>query len=87
MSDWQKLMMRMMIGFSVLCLTACEKPSQERVILMPPSTLLTRCSYPDEIKLETNGDLARYASLLLQSLDLCAAKIESLRTFYELDNE
>lgn len=33
--------------------------------------------------LETNGDLARYASELLYALDVCAARIDALRAYYD----
>jgi hypothetical protein len=33
----------------------------------------------------TNGDLARYASALRYALDTCAAKIDAIKLFYDVD--
>lgn len=51
----------------------------------PPTTLLIPCDRPNIGKIETNKDLARLTSELALSLDVCAARIDALRVFFEID--
>ena len=44
--------------------------------------LLEPCAIPNPQRMETNGDLARYASELMLALEACAAKLDSVRAFY-----
>lgn len=53
--------------------------------MKPPTVLLEPCKKPVIGSLETNKDLARLASELAFSLDVCASQIEALRVFYELE--
>lgn len=75
-----------MIGFFALSLTACAPRYVVRTeTIAPPPSLLTSCDKPDPGELATNGDLARYASALRYALDACAAKIDAIKLFYEVD--
>lgn len=49
--------------------------------------LLEPCKKPTVDKLETNRDLARLASELAYSLDVCAAQIEALRVYFDVTSE
>lgn len=49
--------------------------------------LLSPCEKPVARPLETNKDLAKLASELMFSLDVCAAQIEALRVFYQVDSQ
>lgn len=76
-----------MIGFFALSLTACATRYVVRTeTIAPPPSLLTSCDKPEPGELTTNGDLARYASTLRYALDACAAKIDAIKLFYEVDN-
>lgn len=88
-SATKRLTMLILIGFNALSLTNCARPS-ERIVtvtqeVMPPQSLLESCEKPRVDSLETNRDLARLASELAYSLDVCSARIEALRVFYKLD--
>jgi hypothetical protein len=37
--------------------------------------------------MQTNGDLARYASALRYALDTCAAKVDALMVFFAVDSD
>jgi hypothetical protein len=37
--------------------------------------------------MQTNGDLARYASALRYALETCAAKIDALTVFFTVDGD
>lgn len=65
----------------------CVKPSEvvRTEIITPPPSLLTPCEKPEPGEMATNGDLARYASALRYALDACAAKIEAIKLFYDVD--
>jgi hypothetical protein len=52
---------------------------------MPPPSLLESCDKPEPGEMTTNGDLARYASALRYALDTCAAKIDAIKLFYDVD--
>lgn len=54
-------------------------------IITPPPSLLAPCDKPEPGEMATNGDLARYASALRYALDACAAKIEAIKLFYDVD--
>ncbi|WP_405329528.1 hypothetical protein [Fibrobacter sp.] len=54
-------------------------------IITPPPSLLLPCDKPEPVEMTTNGDLARYASALRYALDACAAKIDALKLFYDVD--
>jgi hypothetical protein len=56
------------------------------VILKPPESLLIPCEKPTASKLETNEDLAVFASNVLAAWEACAAKIEAIKAFY-VDSE
>lgn len=49
--------------------------------------MLEPCDRPSIDRLDTNGDLARLASELAYSLDVCAAKVEALRVYFGLVSE
>ena len=88
MNAMKRLMMLLLIGSSVLCLTRCATPS-ERIVtreVKPPTILLEPCKRPNVRSIETNGDLAKLASELMFSLDVCAAQIEALRVFYQVED-
>lgn len=63
------------------CTTCSETVRTE--IITPPTALLAPCEKPDPGEMQTNGDLARYASTLKYALDACAAKIDALNVFFE----
>lgn len=63
------------------CATCSETVRTE--IIVPPAALLTPCEKPDRGEMQTNGDLARYASALKYALDTCAARIDALNAFFE----
>lgn len=63
------------------CATCSETVRTE--IVKPPSALLVPCEKPDPGEMQTNGDLARYASALKYALDTCAARIDALTVFFE----
>ena len=63
------------------CATCSETVRTE--IITPPSALLVPCEKPDPGEMQTNGDLARYASALKYALDTCAARIDALTVFFE----
>ena len=73
-------------GLMIFCLQACATPSapvQEVRILKPPSHLLTVCEKPNPEKMETNRDLVMYVYDLEFGFDLCAAKVDALRAFFD----
>ena len=75
-----------MIGLCALYLTACAPRYVVRTeIITPPPSLLMPCERPEPGEMATNGDLARYASALRYALDTCAAKIDAIKLFYEVD--
>lgn len=41
------------------------------------------CQKPSPSQMETNGDLAKYASDLLFALDKCIARVEALRAYFD----
>lgn len=49
--------------------------------------ILEPCDRPRIDRLDTNGDLARLASELAYSLDVCAARVEALRIYYGITTE
>lgn len=49
--------------------------------------MLEPCDRPRIDRLDTNGDLARLASELAYSLDVCAAQIEALRTYFDITSD
>lgn len=55
--------------------------------IKPPMVLLEPCKKPTVDTLETNRDLARLASELAYSLDVCAAQIEALRVYFDVTSE
>lgn len=83
------LAIHLLIGFSALFQTACATRSTriETVESIPPMQMLEPCDRPRIERLDTNGDLARLASELAYSLDVCAAKIEALRVYFGLVSE
>lgn len=44
--------------------------------------MLTPCSRPQARELETNADLARFTSEALFELEVCAAKVDALNTYF-----
>lgn len=54
--------------------------------MAPPPSLLSPCDKPSPGEMQTNGDLARYASALRYALETCAAKIDALMVFFSVDN-
>lgn len=67
------------------CTTCSETVRTE--IITPPAALLVPCDRPDPGEMQTNGDLARYASALKYALDTCAARIDALNVFFEAGGE
>lgn len=63
------------------CTTCSETVKTE--IITPPAALLVPCEKPYPGEMQTNGDLARYASALKYALDTCAARIDALAVFFE----
>lgn len=85
-NDLKKLTGLTAIGFFALSLTACAPRYVVRTeIVTPPPSLLASCDKPEPGEMATNGDLARYASALRYALDTCAAKIEAIKLFYNVD--
>jgi hypothetical protein len=81
-----RLTRQMTIGFCALYLTACAPRYAVRTeIITPPPSLLASCDKPEPGEMATNGDLARYASALRYALDTCAAKIDAIKLFYDVD--
>lgn len=54
---------------------------------MPPSSLLTPCERPMAERMETNEDLIRFSSQAVLMLEKCAAKVEAIRVFYEIEDQ
>ena len=81
-----RLILPILIGSSALSLTRCATHSPTIVTreIRPPSVLLEPCRKPEAGRLETNRDLARLASELAYSLDVCAAQIEALRVYFDV---
>ena len=76
-------------GVIAFCLPACATHSAQIMqTVPPPAALLMPCNKP-VAELQTNADLARYASALLYAYELCAAKVDALRTYYTggVDND
>ena len=44
--------------------------------------MLTPCDRPHAGELETNADLARFTSAALFELEVCAAKVDALNTYF-----
>lgn len=84
-----RLAIHLLIGFTALFPTACATRSAriETVEAIPPMQMLEPCDRPRIDRLDTNGDLARLASELAYSLDVCAAKIEALRTYFDITSD
>lgn len=82
----KRLTRLMTIGYFALSLTACAPRYAVRTeIVTPPPSLLESCDKPEPGEMTTNGDLARYASALRYALDACAAKIDAIKLFYDVD--
>ena len=76
-----------MIGLCASFLAGCAMPSpitRPAEVIAPPSALLTPCERPMAYAMETNQDLAYFASAALLALEKCAARIDALRIFYGL---
>ena len=74
-----------LIGLCASFLAGCATPSpitRPAEVIAPPSALLTPCARPVAYALETNQDLAHFASAALLELEKCAAQIDALRLFY-----
>lgn len=85
--DGKALILLALIGLCVSSLAGCATPSQVTLpaeLIAPPSALLTPCERPKAYALETNQDLAHFASAALLAWEKCAAQIDALRIFYGL---
>ena len=74
-----------LIGLCASFLAGCATPSpitRPAEVITPPSALLTPCERPRSYALETNQDLAHFASAALLAWEKCAAQIDALRIFY-----
>lgn len=90
--EWKRLRVTplLLIGLLAIFLTACEKRLQTITVtevISPPEALLEPCDRPEVTQLNTNEDLVRFTSLVLLKWEHCAAKIEALRVFFELDKK
>ena len=83
--DGKALIILAMIGLCASFLAGCATPSpitRPAEVIAPPSALLTPCERPKAYALETNQDLAHFASAALLAWEKCAAQIDALRLFY-----
>ena len=74
-----------LIGLCASSPAGCATPSpitRPAEVIAPPSALLTPCERPRSYALETNQDLAYFASAALLAWEKCAAQIDALRRFY-----
>ena len=79
-----------LIGLCASFLAGCATPSpitRPAEVIAPPSALLTPCERPKAYALETNQDLAHFASAALLAWEKCAAQIDALRLFYGLGDD
>lgn len=83
--DGKALIILATIGLCASFLAGCATPSQITLpaeVMAPPSSLLTPCERPMTYAMETNHDLAHFASAALLAWEKCAAQIDALRLFY-----
>ena len=88
--DGKALIILAMIGLCASFLAGCATPSpaiQPVEIIAPPSALLAPCERPVAYAMETNQDLAHFASTALLAWEKCAAQIDALRLFYGLGDD
>lgn len=87
MKDGRALITLALIGFCASFLAGCATPSpitRPAEVIAPPSALLAPCERPVAYAMETNQDLAHFASAALLAWEKCAAQIDALRIFYGL---
>ena len=85
--DGKALITLALIGLCASFLAGCATPSpitRPAEVITPPSALLMPCERPKAYALETNQDLAHFASAALLAWEKCAAQIDALRLFYGL---
>ena len=90
MKDGKALIILAMIGLCASFLAGCATPSPITLpaeVIEPPSSLLAPCERPVAYAMETNQDLAHFASAALLAWEKCAAQIEALRIFYGLEDD
>ena len=83
--DGKALITLAMIGLCASSLEGCATHSpitRPAEVIAPPSALLAPCERPKAYALETNQDLAHFASEALLAWEKCAAQIDALRLFY-----
>ena len=89
MKNYAKLCLTMLLGLSLLSLTACSTRSgvKERFVevptpVFPPAELLRSCKIEVPV-VETTGDLAKAYSEVWWALQRCEADKEGLREWVE----
>ena len=90
MRDVKALIILAMIGLCASFQAGCATPSpitRPAEVIAPPSALLAPCERPVAYAMETNQDLAHFASEALLALETCAAQIDALRLFYGLGDD
>ena len=83
--DGKALITLALIGLCASYLSGCATPSpitRPAEVIAPPSALLAPCERPVAYAMETNQDLAHFASAALLAWEKCAAQIDALRLFY-----
>ena len=88
--DGKALITLALIGLCASYLSGCATPSpitRPAEVIAPPSALLTPCERPQAYAMETNQDLAHFASAALLAWEKCAAQIDALRVFYGLSDD
>ena len=90
MRDVKALIILAMIGVCASFLAGCATHSpitRPAEVIAPPSALLAPCERPVAYAMETNQDLAHFASAALLAWEKCAAQIDALRLFYGLGDD
>lgn len=90
MKDGKALILLALIGLCASSPAGCATPSlvmRPAEVIAPPSALLTPCERPKAYALETNQDLAHFASAALLAWEKCAARIDALRLFYGIADD
>ena len=72
----------------LLCVISCSEPKVKTIVdyklITPPESLLEPCK-DVPLNIKTNGDMMMTLLELHTQYLLCAAKIDSLRSFYDLN--
>ena len=75
-------MCRAIAALTLLCLTACAKPSSGLMKPQPPSEAAVYCAPILEPYIETQDDLVRAYADLLDAWTTCATRHKALVDFY-----